>query len=87
MTEEEQFRKGQEMLEAVARRYAGEHGLRPEAVEWVDYGYEWLLKVSDDRHTVRVGFSPDEITLFAEGLPENRETKGKIRNAFASLSI
>lgn len=87
MSEEQQFAKGQSMLEAVARRYAGEHGLRPEAVEWVDYGYEWLLKVIDARHTVRVGFSPDEIILFAEDLPENRETKGKIRNAFASLSM
>lgn len=83
----EQLTKGQELLEEAARYYAGEHGLRPETVEWVDYGYEWLLKVSDAKHTVRVGFSPDEIAMFTEDLPENRETRGKIRNAFASLSM
>lgn len=84
---EDQLVKGQSLLETVARRYAGEHGLRPDSVEWLDYGYEWVLKVSDASHTVRVGFSPDEIAMFAEDIPENRETKGKIRNAFASLSM
>ena len=38
-------------------------------------GYQWLLKVIDPAHTVRVIFSPDEIEMFAEELPENRETK------------
>ena len=84
---DEQLDRGKALLEEVARRYAGDHGLRPEAVEWVDEGYEWLMKVSDARHTVRVGFSPDEIAMFAEDLLENRETKRKIRDAFASLSM
>ena len=83
----EMFNKGQSMLEEVARRYAGDHGLRPDRVEWENQGYEWLLRVVDDQHTVRVVFSPDEIEFFAEDLPENRETKMKIRNAFASLSM
>lgn len=87
MSNEEQFNKGQTMLEEVARRYAGAHGLRPDTVEWVNHGYEWLLRVIDAEHTVRVVFSPDEIEMFAEDLPENRETKSKIRNAFASLSM
>ena len=83
----EMFNKGQSMLEEVARRYAADHGLRPDRVEWDNQGYEWLLRVVDDQHTVRVVFSPDEIEFFAEDLPENRETKMKIRNAFASLSM
>lgn len=83
----ERFDKGQAMLEEVARRYAGDHGLRPDTIEWVNQGYEWLLRVEDAQHTVRVVFSPDEIEFFAEDLPENRETKMKIRNAFASLSM
>jgi len=78
--------KGREMLEEVALRYAGDHGLRPQ-IEWQDHGYEWTLKATDEHHTVRVVFSPDEIEMFAEDLPENRETKMKIRNAFASLSM
>ena len=88
MTEQqEQLNKGKTMLEAVALRYAMDHGLRPDRVEWDHQGYEWLLKVLDAEHTVRVVFSPDEIEMFAEDLPENRETKLKIRNAFASLSM
>ena len=79
--------QGKSLLEDVDRRYAGDHGLRPDTVEWVDQGYEWLLRVSDPRHTVRVGFSPDEIELFVEDVPENKGTKLKIRNAFASLSM
>jgi len=43
--------------------------------------------VIDAEHTVRVGFSPDEIEMFAEDLPANRETKRKIRDVFASLSM
>ena len=84
---EEQIDKGKAMLEEVALRYAGQHGLRPDKVEWDNPGYEWWLKVSDAEHTIRVSFSPDEIEMFAEELPENRETKRKIRNAFASLSM
>lgn len=87
MSEEEQLSQGQAMLAEVALSYAGDHGLRPEVVEWVNNGYEWQLKVSDAEHTVRVVFSPDEIEMFTEDLPENRETKLKIRNAFASLSM
>jgi len=83
----EKLDQGKAMLEEVARHYAGEHGLRPETVEWIDEGYEWLMKVIDTEHTVRVGFSPDEIEMFVEDLPENRETKRKIRDAFASLSM
>ena len=79
--------QGKQMLEAVARRYAGQHGLTPDKVEWVNHGYEWLLKVIDAQHTVRVVFSPDEIEFFVEDGAENRATKMKIRNAFASLSM
>lgn len=85
MTEAE---KGKQLLEEVALRYASDHGLRPEALEWVDQGYEWLLRISTADHTVRVGFSPDEIEFFVAGtVEENRDTKQKIRNAFASLSM
>lgn len=84
---EEQLQQGKVLLEEVARRYAAGHGLQPDTVEWVNQGYEWLLRVEDAAHTVRVGFSPDEIEMFSEELPENRETKMKIRNAFASLSM
>lgn len=87
MSEEELLSKGKLMLEEVARRYAGDHGLRPDTVEWVNQGYEWLLRVIDAEHTVRLVFSPDEIEMFVEDLPENRMTKMKIRNAFASLSM
>lgn len=88
MSEQEtQFNKGKRLLEEIARRYAGDHGLRPDTVEWANQGYEWWLRVIDTEHTVRVVFSPDEIEMFAEELPENRETKLKIRNAFASLSM
>jgi hypothetical protein len=82
-----QLDKGRAMLEEVALHYAHDHGLRPDKVEWDNQGYEWLLKVIDAEHTVRVVFSPDEIEMFAENLPENRQTKMKIRNAFASLSM
>ena len=87
MPDLEQLDRGKALLEEVALRYAGDHGLRPDTVEWVDQGYEWLMKVIDAGHTVRVGFSPDEIAMFTEDLPENRETKRKIRDAFASLSM
>ena len=56
--------------------------------QWTDQGYEWLLKVSTTEHTIRVGFSPDEIEFFVTGTAEeNKGTKIKIRNAFASLSM
>lgn len=87
MSDDAQIARGRELLEETARHFAGEHGLRPELVEWEDQGYQWLLKVIDPVHTVRVIFSPDEIEMFAEELPENRGTKMKIRNAFASLSM
>lgn len=80
--------KGKQLLQEVALRYASQHGLQPDTVEWVDQGYEWLLRISTNEHTVRVGFSKDEIEFFAAGSPEeNRGTKMKIRNAFASLSM
>ncbi len=78
--------RGKVMLEEVALRYAAGHGLHP-TIEWEDQGYQWLLKAIDEKHTVRLVFSADEIEFFAEDLPENRETKIKIRNAFASLSM
>lgn len=79
--------KGKAALEAVALGYAGDHGLRPDQVEWEDQGYQWLLRISDADRSVRVVFSPDEIEMFAAELPEDRSTKLKIRNAFASLSM
>ena len=84
---EKQIDKGRTMLEEVARCYAGDHGLRPDEVEWVNQGFQWLLRVVDEDHTVRLVFSPDEIAMFADDLPENRDTKMKIRNAFDSLSM
>ena len=83
---DEALNKGKTMLEEVALDYAAGHGLHPN-IEWDDQGYQWLLKLSDAEHTVRVVFSPDEIEFFAEDSPENRETKMKIRNAFAHLSM
>ena len=83
----ELLNKGKEMLEEVARRYAGDHGLRPDSLKWDDQGYQWMLKVIDAEHTIRLIFSPDEIEFFAEAPAENRETRMKIRNAFASLSM
>ena len=82
----DQLEKGRAMLEEVALRYAAGHGLRPR-IEWDDQGYQWLLRVIDVEHTVRLVFSPDEIEFFADDLPENKETKMKIRNAFANLSM
>lgn len=87
MREARQFNLGRSRLEETARQYAGDHGLRPVTLEWVDHGFEWMLKVIDAEHTVRVAFSADEIAMFAEDLPENRGTRRKIRNAFASLSM
>ena len=77
---------GKLLLENVALGYARDHGLAPD-VEWEDHGYEWLLRLVDAHHTVRVVFSPDEIAFFAEAGDVDRESKMKIRNAFASLSM
>ena len=82
-----QFADGKALLEETALRYAAQHGLKNQTLEWVDHGFEWMLRVVDDQHTVRVSFSADEIEFFAEDQPGFRETKMKIRNAFASLSM
>jgi len=87
MSEETQFATGKKLLEETALRYAAQHGLKEETLEWVSQGYEWMLKVIDEKHTVRVMFSPDEIEFFAEDQQGFKETKMKIRNAFASLSM
>jgi hypothetical protein len=85
---EEQRSKGKEMLKEVALRYASQHGLRPDKVEWVEQGGdEWWLKVSTEHHSARVVFSLDEIEEFAGGGPETASSKAKIRNAFASLAM
>lgn len=84
---ENQGEKGKEMLQEVALRYASQHGLRPESVEWVNMGYEWWLKVSDTDHSVKVVFSIDEIEDFAIEGEGTNSSKVKIRNAFASLEM
>lgn len=83
----DQGEKGKEMLQEVALRYASQHGLRPDTVEWVNMGYEWWLKVSDDDHSVKVVFSMDEIEDFATEGEGSKSSKVKIRNAFASLAM
>lgn len=82
-----QVRRGQEMLGEVALRYASQHGLRPEKVEWEEFGGEWLLRVETGEHSVKVVFSSDEIEDFADEGEGRASSKGKIRNAFASLAI
>jgi hypothetical protein len=48
---EDQRSKGKEMLKEVALRYASQHGLRPDRIEWVEQGGdEWWLKVSTEQH-------------------------------------
>lgn len=80
--------KGKEQLTEVALSYAADHGLEPDKVEWINQGFEWLLRINTAEHTVRVSFSTDEIEFFPDGSPaENKGTKIKIRNAFASLSM
>jgi len=87
-TIEEQRSTGKEMLREVALRYAAQHGLRPDKVEWVELGGdEWWLKVATEQHSVKVVFSLDEIEEFADGGPGVSMTKAKIRNAFASLAM
>jgi hypothetical protein len=85
---EYQCSKGREMLMEVALRYASQHGLRPDRIEWVEQGGgAWWLKVSTEQHSVKVVFSLDEIEEFAGGGPETVSSKVKIRNAFASLAM
>lgn len=85
---EDQRTIGKEMLKEVARRYASQHGLRPDMIEWVEQGGdEWWLKVSTEQHSVKVVFSLDEIEEFAGGGPETVSSKAKIRNAFAGLAM
>jgi len=86
MSESKQLIQGKAMLEEVALGYARDHGLNLD-VEWVDIGFEIMLRLSDETHTVRMMFSADEIAFFAEDDPANRDTKMKIRNAFAGLSM
>ena len=84
---QDMLNKGKQLLEEVAKGCAGDHGLRLDSLEWEDQGYQWMLKVSDQDHTVRLIFSADEIEYFAEVPEDNRETKMRIRNAFASLAM
>lgn len=84
---DDQIIKGKELLQEVALRYATQHGLRPDSVEWDDLGYESCMKVITTEHTVRVVFSPDEIEVYAAEGAVDKEAKLKIRNAFGSLSM
>jgi hypothetical protein len=89
MTEiEEQARQGKEMLKDVALRYARQHGLRPDKIEWENSGGdEWLLRVETSAHSVKIVFSLAELEDFPGGGPDIVSSKAKIRNAFASLSM
>ena len=85
---EDQRRIGKELLKEVALRYASQHGLRPDKVEWVEAGGdEWWLKVMTEQHSVKVVFSIEEIEDFPGGGPDTTSSKVKIRNAFASLAM
>ena len=80
--------KGKQMLEEVALRYASQHGLRPEKLEWACLGGdEWWLKVLTEHHSVKVVFSLEEIDDFAAEGAGSKGSKAKIRNAFASLAM
>jgi hypothetical protein len=80
--------KGQELLQYVALRYASQHGLHPDKIDWIcPSGDEWWLQVTTAEHSVKVAFSPDEIIDFAEGGEGSSSSKVKIRNAFASLAM
>ncbi|MDZ4185860.1 MAG: hypothetical protein U1D97_12905 [Desulfuromonadales bacterium] len=88
MPEIEDQRRGKEMLKEVAIRYASQHGLRPDKIEWVEAGGdEWWLKVMTKQHSVKVVFSIEEIEDFPGGDEDTTSSKAKIRNAFASLSM
>ncbi len=85
---EDRGRRGQELLQEVALRYAGQHGLRPEKVEWECLGGdEWWLRVVTAEHSVKVVFSLAELEEFAGGGSETAGSKLKIRNAFAGLAM
>lgn len=85
---EEQCDRGKQLLEEVARRYAAQHGLRPQKFEWrLLGGDEWWLKVETGEHSVKIVFSRDEIEDFAGDGPGTRGSKVKIRNVFASLAM
>jgi len=78
---------GQDRLKVVALRYANQHGLRPDRIEWVRQGGdEWWLKVITEQHDVKIVFSEDEIEDFAAEGPGAKDSKAKIRQAFASLA-
>ncbi len=88
MTEtDDQLGKGQDMLREVALRYASQHGLRPDRIEWVQMYDEWWLKVITEEHSVKVVFSLDEIEDFAAEGAGSKGSKVKIRNVFASLAM
>lgn len=78
---------GQDQLKEVARHFAAQHGLRPEAIDWVEQYDGWWLTVTDARHTVRVVFSLDEIEDFAAEGDGAQGSQRKIRDAFASLTM
>lgn len=78
---------GKQNLIDVAERYAAGHGLCLECIEWVNQGFDWMLKITTAQHSIRLVFSRDEIEAFADDDPGNRATKLKIRNAFASLAM
>jgi len=83
----EQGEKGQDLLREVALRYATQHGLRPNTIEWEQQYDEWWLKVTTSHHSVKVVFSLDEIEDYAAGGEGSKGSKVKIRNAFASLAM
>jgi len=80
--------QGQQLLQTVALRYASQHGLHTDKIDWTcPSGDEWWLQVTTAEHSVKVAFSPDEIIDFAEGGEGSSSSKVKIRNAFASLAM
>jgi hypothetical protein len=79
--------RGQSLLQEVALRYATQHGLRPDRIDWVRQFDEWWLTVTTADHSIRFVFSQDEIEDFAAEGPGSKGSKHKIRNAFASLTM
>ncbi|OGR36882.1 MAG: hypothetical protein A2091_12180 [Desulfuromonadales bacterium GWD2_61_12] len=85
---EDQLITGQQLLQSVALRYASQHGLHPDKIEWTcPSGDEWWLQVTTAEHSVKVAFSADEIIDFAAGGEGASSSKVKIRNAFAGLAM
>ncbi len=78
---------GQDQLKEVTRYFATQHGLRPEAIEWIEHYDGWWLTVTTPEHTVRVVFSLDELEDFAAEGDGSKGSKRKIRDAFASLTM